>query len=133
MDAEKSKKLQQYAVALNEQATGEEKSGKVQEAAKHYLKLVDVFLVLAAEAQDHNTWQQYIHQAESYQNRARSILPKDQQVIPTAAVRQELPPAPLQRNDVVQNRLNPLKKIILPFQKGEALLPDQSTDEPKTR
>ncbi|MDG7000197.1 MAG: hypothetical protein JRN15_13920, partial [Nitrososphaerota archaeon] len=70
MDAEKSKKLQQYAVTLNEQAMGEEKSGKVQEAAKHYLKLVDVFLVLAAEAQDHNTWQQYIHQAETYQNRA---------------------------------------------------------------
>ncbi len=130
MDAEKSKKLQQYAVTLNEQAMGEEKSGKVQEAAKHYLKLVDVFLVLAAEAQDHNTWQQYIHQAETYQNRARSILPKDQQVIPPPAIRQDLPPAPLQRNDVLQNRLNPLKKIIHPFQKGEALLPNPPTDEP---
>ena len=128
MDAEKSKKLQQYALALNEQAVGEEKSGKVQEAAKHYLKLVDVFLVLAAEAQDHNTWQQYIHQAETYQNKARSVIPKDQQVIPTPAMRQVPPPMP-QRNDVVQNRLNPIKKIIRPFQKSEELLPDQPAEE----
>ena len=49
MDAEKNKKLQQYAVALTEQAKEEEKSGKSDEAIKHYLKLVDVFLVLAAE------------------------------------------------------------------------------------
>ena len=127
MDAEKSKKLQQYAVALNEQAVGEEKSGKTQEAAKHYLKLVDVFLVLAAEAQDHNTWQQYIHQAEVYQNKTRSMIPKDQQVIPTP-VRQEIPTSTPQKLEVLQNKLNPLKKIIKPFQK-ELSLPEPPVEE----
>ena len=79
MDVEKNKKLQQYAVALTEQAKEEERSGKSDEAIKHYLKLVDVFLVLAAEAQDHNTWVQYIRQAEAYQTRTKTLIPKGQQ------------------------------------------------------
>ena len=76
MDEEKNKKLQQYAVVLTAQAEGEERSGKHDEAIKHYLKLVDVFLVLAAEAQDHNTWLQYIRQAEAYQGRTKVFGPK---------------------------------------------------------
>ena len=78
MDEDKSMKLQQYAVALTQQAEGEERSGKSEEAIKHYLKLVDVFLVLAAEAQDHNTWLQYIRQAEAYQTRTRTLIPSGQ-------------------------------------------------------
>jgi hypothetical protein len=74
MDVEKSKKLQQYASILSEQAKDAEQSGKTEDATKHYLKLVDVFLVLASESQDHNMWQQYIGQAEAYQARIRSIV-----------------------------------------------------------
>lgn len=115
MDAEKNKKLQQYAVALTEQAKEEERTGKSEDAIKHYLKLVDIFLVLAAEAQDHNTWVQYIRQAEAYQTRTRALIPNGEHG----------PQNPSQRtegSDAVessQNKLNSLKKILKPFQKTE--------------
>jgi hypothetical protein len=121
MDAEKSKKLQQYAVALTEQAKQEEKAGKSDEAIKHYLKLVDVFLVLAAEAQDHNTWLQYIRQAEAYQTRTRTLIPKDQQHASVVAAprnqnteRAEDP----QKMESAQ-KSNPLRKMLKPFQRTE--------------
>jgi hypothetical protein len=122
MDAEKSKKLQQYAIVLNEQATQEEKNGRAEEATKLYLKLVDVFLVLAAEAQDHNTWQQYIRQAEAYQARIRD-LNKDgggsQTVVPQ---KREVPNPPQEigsGNSDSSQKPSPLKKMFRPFQKNE--------------
>jgi len=121
MDAEKNKKLQQYAVVLTEQAEGEEKSGKHDEAIKHYLKLVDVFLVLAAEAQDHNTWLQYIRQAEAYQSRTRALVPKDQRDPGSrnnVDSQRESLDGP-QNSENVQNKLNPLRKMLKPFQRNE--------------
>ncbi|HVB12208.1 MAG TPA: hypothetical protein VNE86_03680 [Nitrososphaerales archaeon] len=121
MDAEKNKKLQQYAVVLTEKAEGEEKSGKHDEAIKHYLKLVDVFLVLAAEAQDHNTWLQYIRQAEAYQSRTRALVPKDQRDPGSRnnVDSQRESPDGSQSSENVQSKLNPLRKMLKPFQRNE--------------
>lgn len=95
MDAEKNKKLQQYATILTDQAKEAEQSGKSDEAIKHYLKLVDVFLVLASEAPDHSTWMGYIRQAEVYQTRIKSLVPKDQA---TQDIITRIPPPPSDRN-----------------------------------
>jgi hypothetical protein len=131
MDAEKSKKLQQYAVVLNEQATEEEKNGKTEEASKKYLKLVDVFLVLAAEAQDHNTWQQYIRQAEVYQGRIRALIPKDQQGgLPQPTSQRTEVPMRAQSDSPVA-KPSPLKKMFRPFQKSEDELPEIASKTPK--
>jgi hypothetical protein len=122
MDAEKSKKLQQYAVVLNEQAAQEEKNGRAEEATKLYLKLVDVFLVLAAEAQDHNAWQQYIRQAEAYQARVRD-LNKDGGASQTVAPPKREVPNQLQEggsgNADSSQKPSPLKKMFRPFQRTE--------------
>ncbi|MGI0091665.1 MAG: hypothetical protein ACREBS_08150 [Nitrososphaerales archaeon] len=136
MDAEKSKKLQQYSVSLAEQAREEEKNGKPDEAIKRYLKLVDVFLVLAADAPDHNTWLQYIRQAEAYQTRTRALIPKEEvpgqegQARRSAEVNvQKIPQRTdifpsLSNNNILQRSdstrpTNPLKKILKPFQRTE--------------
>jgi len=128
MDAEKNKKLQQYAVALTEQAKEEERSGKSDEAIKHYLKLVDVFLVLAAEAQDHNTWIQYIRQAEAYQTRTKTLIPKGQLDTGSRNPRVNNQHAEsLHVGDSIQHKLNPLKKILKPFQRNDEEISEVST------
>ena len=98
MDAEKNKKLQQYATILADQAKEAEQSNKPEDAVKHYLKLVDVFLVLATEAPDHNSWTQYIHQAEMYQTKIRSLVPKEQVGQDISA---RIPPPPSERPSTV--------------------------------
>jgi hypothetical protein len=136
LDAEKNKKLQQYATILTDQAKEAERTGKPEDAIKHYLKLVDVFLVLASEAPDHNTWLQYIRQAEAYQTRIKSLVP-NQLVAPDISGR--IPPAPdersggpsaLPRRDISSPDNSPsqsgnpaktgaLNKILKPFQRGD--------------
>ena len=107
-------------MALAEQAKEEERSGKSDEAIKHYLKLVDVFLVLTAETRDHNTWIQYIRQAEAYQTRTKTMIPKGQQDIGSRN-----PGVNNQHSeghhigDSTQHVLNPLKKILKPFQRND--------------
>lgn len=91
MDAEKNNKLQQYAAILTDQGKEAEQAGKPEEAVKHYLKLVDVFLVLASEAPNNSTWSQYIHQAEAYQTRIRSLVPREQ---PGQDIAGRIPPPP---------------------------------------
>ncbi|HYB03384.1 MAG TPA: hypothetical protein VED17_02905, partial [Nitrososphaerales archaeon] len=142
MDAEKNKKLQQYATILTDQAKEAEQAGKSDEAIKHYLKLVDVFLVLASEATDHTTWMQYIRQAEAYQTRIRSLVPKDQA---TQDIGSRIPPPPSERGSSPVNvrrpepalstatgnpqgippqssaRTNPISKILKPFQSGREI------------
>jgi hypothetical protein len=142
MDAEKNKKLQQYATILTDQAKEAEQAGKSDEAIKHYLKLVDVFLVLASEASDHTTWMQFIRQAEAYQTRIRSLVPKDQ---PTQDIGARIPPPPSERGlpsvnvrrpePVVSTnmgnpqgipppttvRTSPISKILKPFQGGREI------------
>jgi hypothetical protein len=125
MDAEKNKKLQQYAVALTEQAKEEERAGRSDEAIKHYLKLVDVFLVLAAEAQDHNTWVQYIRQAEAYQSMTRALIPNGQQGKQHAEG--------VEDGDGSLHKLNPLKKILKPFQRNEEETHDTKVPIPTQR
>lgn len=117
VDAEKSKKLQQYAVALTEQAKEEERTGKSEEAIKHYLKLVDVFLVLAAEAQDHNTWVQYIRQAEAYQSRTKDLIPNGQKGGGSKETSGNINSGE-PWSDGTQHQ-SPLKKILKPFQRSE--------------
>ena len=136
MDAEKNKKLQQYAVVLNEQATEAERNGKAEEASKQYLKLVDVFLVLAAEAQDHNAWQQYIRQAEAYQSRIRALNSKDPGAgsAPTATALKREIPGPAQQTDTTANKPSPLKKMFKPFQRGDETPPEiQHKQPPQSR
>ncbi len=129
MDAEKNKKLQQYATIIAEQAKEEERSGKTDDAVKHYLKLVDVFLLLAAEAQDHNTWSQYVHQAETYQAKTRSLIPKGEEGPNKSTFSKPPPPAPnvgnldsneQQESNPNSTKSNPLMKILKPFQRTEA-------------
>lgn len=128
MDAEKNKKLQQYAAIIADQAKEEEKSGKIDDAVKHYLKLVDVFLLLASEAQDHNTWSQYVHQAETYQAKTRSLIPKGEDT-PVRSTVTSPPPPPRVNNlqnpeqEISPNnpKSNPLMKILKPFQRSETL------------
>jgi len=108
LDAEKNKKLQQYATILTDQAKEAEHTGKSEDAIKHYLKLVDVFLVLASEAPDHNTWLQYIRQAEAYQTRIRSLVPKDQGSQDLVG---RIPPPPNERvNPLNVRRLEPVSQ-----------------------
>jgi hypothetical protein len=137
LDAEKHKKLQQYAAILADQAKEAERTGKPEDAIKHYLKLVDVFLVLASEAQDHNTWLQYIRQAEAYQTRIKSLVP-NQFVAPDISGRIPPPPdekpapapstlrreAPPPENTSLTQQGNPAKsgafnKILKPFQRSD--------------
>ncbi len=124
---------------LTDQAKEAEQTGKSEDAIKHYLKLVDVFLVLASEAPDHNTWMQYIRQPEAYQTRIRSLVPKDQ---PTQDIVGRIPPPPSERSAVQTNvrrtepssvqpiansqntsasaaRPSPISKILKPFQGRE--------------
>ncbi|MDA4130419.1 MAG: hypothetical protein OK457_06575 [Thaumarchaeota archaeon] len=114
LDPEKNKKLQQYATILNDQAKEAERAGKPEDAIKHYLKLVDVFLVLAAEAPDHNTWLQYIRQAEAYQTRIKSLVP-GQLNVPDISGR--VPPAPEERGTPTQQ---PRREISLPENNPQA-------------
>jgi ribosomal protein L17 len=130
MDEEKSKKLQQYAVALTEQAKEEERNGKSEEAIKHYLKLVDVFLVLAAEAQDHNTWVQYIRQAEAYQSRTRTLIPNGQQA-PTKNQSGNQQIAATENGEGSPHALNSLKKMLKPFQRTEEVQEAKPTIVPQ--
>lgn len=95
MDAEKNKKLQQYANILAGQAKEAEQAGNKDEAIKHYLKLVDVFIVLAGDTTDHPTWEQYIRQAEAYQTRIRTLVPQDQVSQDISA---RIPPPPAEKN-----------------------------------
>lgn len=73
MDSAKLKKLQDYSTYLTQQAESKEAQGNPAEAAKDYVKLVDVLLVLANESKDHPSWQQLISRAEFYQNKARGL------------------------------------------------------------
>ena len=145
MDAEKNKKLQQYAAILADQAKEAERTGKPEDGIKHYLKLVDVFLVLASEAPDHNTWLQYIRQAEAYQTRIKALVP-NQFVAPDISGR--IPPAPEERptsspparREVSATEISPnqqgspksgaLNKILKPFQRGDLEDPGVAATSP---
>ena len=128
--------MQQYATILADQAKQAEGTGKPEEAIKHYLKLVDVFLVLAAEAPDHNTWVQYIRQAEAYQARIKSLVPNQ---FVSSDISGRIPPAPEERPGAVQasqrrdapvqeagsltasgqGKTGTFNKILKPFQRAE--------------
>jgi hypothetical protein len=74
MDSARLKKLQDYSVILTQQAESKEAAGNKNEAAKDYVKLVDVLLLLANDAKDHPSWQQLITRAESYQKKVRTMV-----------------------------------------------------------
>ncbi len=73
MDAAKIKKLQEYANFLVKQAESKELHGNTSEAARDYVKLVDVLLLLANEAKDQAGWQQIIARVEYYQKKVKSL------------------------------------------------------------
>jgi hypothetical protein len=73
MDASKVKKLQDYASFLMKQAESKEQQGNSTEAARDYVKLVDILLLLANEAKDHPTWQQIITKVEYYQKKVKAL------------------------------------------------------------
>ncbi len=73
MDAGKIKKLQDYASFLVRQAESKESQGNKLDAARDYVKLVDIYLLLANETKDHPTWQQIIGRVEYYQKKVRLL------------------------------------------------------------
>jgi len=74
MDAAKVKKLEEYSLILERQAREFETQGEGNEAAKIYVKLVDILLLLAREAPDHPTWLKYSTKAESFQKKAKVAM-----------------------------------------------------------
>ncbi len=74
MDTAKTKKLEEYALVLERQAQSEESQGNGNEAAKIYVKLIDIFLLLAREAPDHPTWVKYATRAEGLQKKTKELI-----------------------------------------------------------
>jgi hypothetical protein len=138
MDAANLKKLQEYAAFIAKKAEQEEAEGKGSEAAKDYIKLVDILLILGREAKDHPTWLRYTKSAEFYQNRVRSIVsagksnagnagqatppPPVAQTVATQGAPGEAPP-PHSQPDRTANQPSPAKvspiKRFFGFQKNE--------------
>lgn len=73
MDSAKVKKLQDYASFLAKQAESKEIQGNGAEAARDYVKLVDILLLLANEAKDHPSWQQIVAKVEYYQKKIKTL------------------------------------------------------------
>ena len=73
MDASKVKKLQDYASFLVKQAESKELHGNSADAARDYVKLVDILLLLANEAKDQASWQQIIERVEFYQKKVKAL------------------------------------------------------------
>ncbi len=138
LEPQKLRKLQEYVTILTDQGQSAESEGRNEDAVKAYIKLVDVLLLLARESEDHSTWSQYTKQAESYQNRVKSLIPADQQIgfhqappppsLPKAEPKQAFTPNP-RPNAIPQShpppidqgasRVGSLRKILKPFQKVE--------------
>lgn len=76
MDAAKVKRLEEYSMVLERQAENFESRGDDNEAAKIYVKLVDVLLLLARETPDHPTWVKYSARAEAFQKKAKEAIAK---------------------------------------------------------
>lgn len=74
MDAAKTKRLEEYATILEKQAQSAESQGNGNEAAKIYVKLIDIFLLLAREASDHPTWAKYATKAETLQKKTKEVI-----------------------------------------------------------
>ncbi len=74
MDVAKTKKLEEYAAVIEKQAQSVESQGNANEAAKLYVKLIDVFLLLAREAPDHPTWVKYSTKAEALQKKTKELI-----------------------------------------------------------
>jgi hypothetical protein len=127
LDSAKLKKLQDYSVILTQQAESKEAQGSRNEAAKDYVKLVDVLLLLANEAKDHPTWQQLISRAEFYQKKARTMVDSDQananqRTLPNQTKQLEQTPErtlpnaaqekPLLDSTISATTFNPLRRLI---------------------
>jgi hypothetical protein len=79
MDSAKAKKLEEYAAILERQAQSEESQGNANEAAKIYVKLIDIFLLLAREAPDHPTWAKFATRAETLQKKTKELIASDRE------------------------------------------------------
>lgn len=116
---------------MEEQGQAAESEGRNEDAAKTYIKLVDVLLLLARETEDHTKWSEYTKRAEDYQNRVRSLIPPDQEFgarpIPRAPEQRPQVQKPIQPKQTVPSppsldaaaKGGALRKILKPFQHGE--------------
>ena len=75
LDPRRQEKLQELVRTLGSQAQQAEKDGNVDDAARLYIKLVDVLLLLARESGDnHPLWVKYTKQAEAYQAKVKTLI-----------------------------------------------------------
>lgn len=74
LEAEKYRKLDQYASFLKEKGTSEERKKEYSEVIPTYLKLVDVLLVMADGAPSYQYWVKCTTDAESYQRKIKSLI-----------------------------------------------------------
>ena len=111
-----------------------EREARNEDAVRSYIKLVDVLLLLARESGDHPTWSQYAKQAETYQNKARALIPPDQLKNLRPFKVPEPPVSDSTKNpekqisadnqsentpDAVSKGTSSFKRIFKPFQKNE--------------
>ncbi|HZW56675.1 MAG TPA: hypothetical protein VFF30_10345 [Nitrososphaerales archaeon] len=143
LDPQKMKKLQELAQTISGQAQAAEKEGSKEEAAKLYIKLVDILLLLARESGDNTKWAQYTRQAEAYQARVKSLIgsnppaqfataqqqgPNYEGMQQTRSVSRDAPapqaaaeqPDSEETDLAASKRIGSLKKLLKPFQKSEA-------------
>ena len=155
LDPQKTKKLQELAQTISGQAQSAEKEGSKEEAAKLYIKLVDILLLLARESGDNTKWSQYTRQAEAYQARVKSLIgsapapslspgpqppPSNSSIEgvqrpagPRPAVRESIQPSEQEQQQVADDsdpaaskRIGSLKKLFKPFQKADAMEVDSA-------
>jgi hypothetical protein len=127
LDPVRQEKLQGLARALASQAQQAEKDGNTDDAAKSYVKLVDILLLLARESEsDHVLWSKYTKQAEAYQARVKTMISSgrisDAVKSGSSAGATSAPSGNTSHQNNSQGpKESPLKKILKPFQRSEAM------------
>jgi len=145
LDTRRQQKLQELVRTLGIRAQQEEEADNKDEAAKLYIKLIDVLLLLARESgDDHQLWVKYTKQAEAYQGKVKALISSGRisdtvksnfalggaptkAAIPSPTTDstfewpsnsyQQFSTAGVEQNASAQNKESTLKKILKPFQR----------------
>ncbi len=149
LDPRRQEKLQELVRTLGGQAQQAEKDGNADDAARLYIKLIDVLLLLARESGDnHLLWVKYTKQAEAYQGKVKALISSGRVsdtvksnpafgggVTPKVATppiatgatfetplpgRQQIATAAVEQNPASPNKESTLKKILKPFQRNDS-------------
>ena len=145
LDPRRQEKLQELVRTLGGQAQQAEKDGNTDDAARLYIKLIDVLLLLARESGDnHVLWVKYTKQAEAYQAKVKALISSGRisetvksnpafggvaskvapQPFATGAILetpllgpQQIATAAVERDPFSPSKESTLKKILKPFQR----------------